>query len=309
MGGGMLPPAVVALLLLALTTIPARATREIATFDFGWRWRLGLHGVPHKDAPPEPPSTGPGPNPPEAAVAYDDSAWAAVHLPHDGLISQGANNVSCPTGCSGRSFIPRHVMWYRKSFTLPPRWTGGADNESSVWVEFDGVFHAAIVYLNGAVVARNAEGYLGFRVPLDNATLRGGAGEKNVLAVFVDPDGGGGFSQVTRSGWWYEGAGIYRHARVVRSAPVRVARDGLVARSQLSGLAPRGAARTTVAAAAVLSLSATIENAGATAAAAGVEVSFSLVDKHSGAVVGRATSGRSETAATEAPCPPFPSLC
>ena len=147
-------------LLTALLT-PSRATREIATFDFGWRWRLGLHGVPKKDAPPEPPSTGPGVNPPEAAAAYDDSAWAAVHLPHDGLIAQGASNISCPTGCSGRSFIPRHVMWYRKSFALPARWSGSGgsagssargspDGESSVWVEFDGVFHAAVVFLNGA---------------------------------------------------------------------------------------------------------------------------------------------------------------
>ena len=115
-----------------------------------------------------------------------------------------------PTGCSGRSFIPRHVMWYRKTFSLPATWSSNSrSGAASVWAEFDGVFHACVVYLNGIVVARNAEGYIGFRVALANATgsLLKGAGEPNVLAVFVDPDGGAGFSPLNRSGWWYEGAG------------------------------------------------------------------------------------------------------
>ena len=274
-----------AALALAALTSPARATREVATFDFGWRFRLGLHTVPKKDSPPEAPSTGPGADPPEAAPAYDDSAWAAVNLPHDGLIAQGASNISCPTGCSGRSSIPRHVMWYRKSFGLPDSWSSEAAEDSSVWVEFDGVFHSAIVYLNGVVVAQNAEGYLGFRVPLDNSTglLRG---ERNVLAVFVDPDGGAGFSQIKRSGWWYEGAGIYRHARVVRSAAVRIAQDGLVARSDISAATqPATATLTTVA---------TIENTGLSAVAAGVHIAVTLVEKASGAVVGKAVSATLE---------------
>lgn len=273
--------------MLGLLAAPAAATRETATFDFGWRWRLGLHGTPRKDAPPEPPSSGPGTDPAEAKQSYDDSAWAAVQLPHDGLIAQGANNISCPTGCSGRSSIPRHVMWYRKSFALPPSWSAnsGGGIHSSAWVEFDGVFHAAIVYLNGAIAARSAEGYLGFRVHLDNATgtLRGGAGEKNVLALFVDPDGGAGFSQVKRSGWWYEGAGIYRHARVVRSATVRIAQDGLVARSEVDWLGSEAQTAT-------LSAVATVENADTAAVAAGVYVAFTLVERETGAVVGAATS-------------------
>jgi hypothetical protein len=276
--------------------------RETATFDFGWRFRLGLHGTPAAGGPPEPQSSGPGPEPKEAAAGYDDSAWARVHLPHDGLVAQGASNVSCPTGCSGRSFIPRHVMWYRKSFALPTHWRDGASTETQqqseqdVWVEFDGVFHATIVYLNGAIVARNAEGYLGFRVPLDNATgtLRGAAaGKPNVLAVFVDPDGGAGFSPIKRSGWWYEGGGIYRHARVVRVATLRVAQDGLVARSEIQFAdfeATAAAATATAAESASLVATATIENAGTAAAAAGATVVFMLVERGSGEVVGKATS-------------------
>ena len=186
------------------------STRTVVTFDFGWRHRLGLHERPAPGGPPDPPSTGPGENPAEATPDYDDSAWPHIHLPHDALIMQGTSNVSCPRaagGCSGYSFIPRHVMWYRKSFALPAGWgSAGSERTDHLWVEFDGVFHAAVVYLNGVVVARNSEGYLGFRVPLGNTTgtLRGD-GAPNVLAVFVDPDGGAGFSSIGRSGWWYEG--------------------------------------------------------------------------------------------------------
>jgi hypothetical protein len=181
------------------TPLAAIHSRNVVSFNFGWRHRLGLHQPPAHGGPPDPRSKGPGDDPAEAAVEYDARSWAQVHLPHDGLVALGASNISCPTGCSGRSFIPRHVMWYRKAFSLPPGWAG-SDGDSSVWVEFDGVFHACIVYLNGAVVAQNAEGYLGFRVPLVNASSG-----RNVLAVFVDPDGGAGFSPLNSSGWWYEG--------------------------------------------------------------------------------------------------------
>ena len=267
------------------------STRTVVTFDFGWRHRLGLHERPAPGGPPDPPSTGPGENPAEATLDYDDSAWPHIHLPHDALITQGASKVSCPPpgGCSGRSFIPRHVMWYRKSFALPAGWgSAGSERTDHLWVEFDGVFHSAIVYLNGVVVARNAEGYLGFRVPLGNTTgtLRGD-GERNVLAVFVDPDGGAGFSSIGRSGWWYEGGGLYRHARLVRTASLHIAQDGLVARSVISWGASRGEPS---ADAATLSATATLANAGAVATAAGAEVLFTLVDSTTGRVVGSAVS-------------------
>ena len=71
-----------------------------------------------------------------------------------------------------------HCRWYRKTFQLPSDWAPSVvDSDvysndgagSTVWLEFDGVFYACVVYLNGIVVARNAEGYLGFRVPLTKA--------------------------------------------------------------------------------------------------------------------------------------------
>lgn len=86
------------------------SSRITVSFDFGWRHRLGLHHAPPIDGPPEARSIGPGEHPAEAELEYNDTAWQHVHLPHDGLIALGASNISCPTGCSGNSFIPRHVM-------------------------------------------------------------------------------------------------------------------------------------------------------------------------------------------------------
>eukprot|EP00039_Didymoeca_costata_P021499 m.344703 g.344703 ORF g.344703 m.344703 type:complete len:1020 (-) comp24995_c0_seq1:110-3169(-) len=222
--------------------------------------------------------SGPGNNPAEVQPLYNDSDWTVVNAPHDGLVLQGASNTSCPDGCSGRSYIPRPPMWYRKHFYLPEDWVVDKDSNTSsiVQIEFDGVFHATIVYLNGKIIARNDEGYLGFVVPLSNSTgtLRRGNGNPNILALFIDTNGGAGFSNVSRSGWWYEGGGIYRHTRIVRlPTSVYFATDGVVARSDMlwDGDTPTAS----------LTVQATIMNAG-TISATGMSIMFTLIDKNSG---------------------------
>ena len=104
----------------------------------------------------------------------------------------------------------------------------------------------------------------------------------------MDPDGGAGFSGIKRSGWWYEGSGIYRHARLVRTSSLQVAQDGLVARSTITRTAEGSAAA--AAASATLAVSANITNAGSRAAAAGASVAFTLVERASGKVVATANS-------------------
>jgi hypothetical protein len=48
--------------------------------------------------------------------------WTKVQLPFDALIAAAPSDKACPTGCSGDSYIPRHVLWFRKQFTLPSSW-------------------------------------------------------------------------------------------------------------------------------------------------------------------------------------------
>ena len=143
--------------------------RDTVAFDFGWRFRTGLHATAPVGEPPA--NTDPGVSPPESRPDYDASSWEAVALPHDGLIastplnSSTAGNGACPGGCSGNSFIPRHVLWYRKTFTIPSDWEG-----SSYWIDFQGSFRNTTVWLNGELVTNHVCGYTPFRVRLDNVT-------------------------------------------------------------------------------------------------------------------------------------------
>ena len=120
--------------------------------------------------------------------------------------------------------------------------------------------------------------------------------------MFVDPDGGAGFSQLNRSGWWYEGAGIYRHSRLVRTPqPLQISQDGVVARSSIKWpqlTVAGGADAAAAATSATLTIDATIVNTGRAAAApAGSYVNLTLVETSTGVVVGSATTANRKFAA------------
>ena len=172
----------------------------------------------------------PGTNPPEAALAYDASSWETVQLPHDGLIASAPTESGCPGGCSGKSYIQRKVLWYRKEFTLPVSWTNTND---AVWLDFEGAFRKAVVWINGDKVLTHASGYTPFRLRLDNITSIKAA-EKNAIAVFVDPDNGDGGGRDHGSGWWYEGGGLYRHVNLVKASKLHIAEDGIFAYSNIT---------------------------------------------------------------------------
>ncbi len=191
--------------------------------------------------PPEHPD--PGARPAEAQPGYADADWIDVQLPHDGLVGAAPDVAACPDGCSGRSYIPRHVLWYRKVFALPAAWAG-----SAVWLDFGAAFRLAWVYVNGALVATHDCGYTPFRVRLDNiSSVAYGGNSNNTIAVFVDPDNGDEGGRRHGSGWWYEGGGIYRNVDLVRAPPVHVAQDGLFVYSNVTlGDRPHGPATAVV---------------------------------------------------------------
>ena len=192
--------------VLAATAVGAR---QAANFDFGWRHYL----IPHGSGPPPPPPPAlPLVNPPQAAAAYDDSAWALINTPHDMLIAQGYDE----SAEEKQAYIFRGIGWYRKHFNLPPAWRG-----TSVWLYIEGSFHQTQFWLNGKGLGfedDNAgvvhkQGYTSYWLRLDNATgLKWGPGaaNTNVLASYIDASSG--------TGWWYEGGGLMRHAKLV-SAP------------------------------------------------------------------------------------------
>lgn len=82
-------------------------------------------------------------------------------------------------------------------------------------MEFDGVFRDAQVFLNGHFLGRFPSGYTSFRCDLTDVASYGG---RNVLAVRVDA--------TLKEGWFYEGAGIYRHVWLTKTGAVHVGNQG-----------------------------------------------------------------------------------
>ena len=212
----------VALVLTFLS--PARAqqtSREKLLMDFGWKFHLG-----NEWGTAEAPinlcvSSGP------ARPDFNDSSWDTVNLPHDWAVALPFDrNAPADHGFKpiGRKFPQNSVGWYRRTFTLS---AGDAGNR--IWIEFGGVFRDSLVYVNNCLVGRQPRGYSSFRYDITDVANYGG---KNTVAVRVDAS--------KFEGWFYEGAGIYRHVWLVKTAPLAVAPDGTFVYSRFKNNVPQG---------------------------------------------------------------------
>ena len=149
-----------------------------------------------------------------AAEKFNDVAWRSLDLPHDWAIelpfdaSADRNHGFKPVG---PAFPKNSIGWYRRTLELPAE-----DAGKRIWLTFDGVFRDATVWVNGWLVKRHEGGYYPFREDITDAVHFGG---KNVIAVRVDA--------TKFEGWFYEGAGIYRHVWLDKTAPVAIAPDGV----------------------------------------------------------------------------------
>src|ERR1022692_1727483 len=171
-----------------------------------------------------PVATGAGENVSFVQTNYDDSGWRKLNLPHDWAVelpfninADGGHGYK-PVGNS--SFTTNNIGWYRRTFPLPANAAG-----QTPWLEFDGVYRNCLVWLNGHILGRNVSGYSSFYFDVTPYASPGGT---NVLVVRVDAS--------RFEGWFYEGAGIYRHVWLTTANPVHVAHWGtFVATSSLAG--------------------------------------------------------------------------
>jgi len=113
----------------------------------------------------------------------------------------------------GGLFPRTSIGWYRKHFALT-----GADSGRRWLIRFDGVFRDSKVWVNGFYLGGNASGYSGFEFDITDYIRYD---RENVLAVRVDA------SQY--EGWYYEGAGIYRHVWLDSYENLHIAQDGVFA--------------------------------------------------------------------------------
>lgn len=140
-------------------------------------------------------------SPSPSEVAFDDSKWRLLDLPHDwGVESPFIMSEPNQTG----SLPWNAVGWYRKHFALP-----ASAASKRIYIDFDGAMMTPVVYVNGQKAGEWMYGYNSFRVDITPFVK---PGEKNVVAVRVE--------NKTNSTRWYPGAGIYRHVWLVTSNSV-----------------------------------------------------------------------------------------
>lgn len=201
--------------------------RERLLLDFGWRFHFGHGTDATKDFGYNSGRNGSfqktGNFLPAAALPYDDTGWSDVDLPHDWVISLPFKNDASLSSKGfypvGRSYPENSVGWYRRVFDVPME-----DKDKRISVEFDGVYREALVVFNGYYIGRHHGGYDPFRYDVTDFVK---PGEPNVLLLRVDA--------TESDGWFYEGAGIYRHAWLVKTAAVHVAQWGTFVRSTVQG--------------------------------------------------------------------------
>ena len=231
---------VTALLLGALSAVAEdNPPREKLLMDFGWRFAFGHATDPAKDFDPAPANemfnyltkTGNGRG--AAKVDFDDNGWRKLDLPHDWAVEapfDERGSGSHGYKAVGKNFPGSSVGWYRKSFFIPASDLGRRLN-----VEFDGVFRDSQAWVNGFYLGREASGYSPFRYDISDYLNYGGT---NVIAVRVDA--------TLEEGWFYEGAGIYRHVWLTKTAPLHVARWGTFVTTKVNKNSADVTARVTV---------------------------------------------------------------
>ncbi|HEX7617363.1 MAG TPA: glycoside hydrolase family 2 TIM barrel-domain containing protein, partial [Verrucomicrobiae bacterium] len=152
-----------------------------------------------------------------------------VNLPHDWAVElpfDWAADGSHGFHTLGVKYPMNSIAWYRRTFELPKE-----DEGKRIWLTFDGVFRDATVWVNGWCVRHHEGGYYPFREDITDVVHYGG---KNTIAVLVDA--------TKVEGWFYEGAGIYRHVWLDKTAPVAIAPEGIFVRSYFSNNVPNAEA-------------------------------------------------------------------
>ena len=194
--------------------------RKKIDFDEGWKFHFGHAADPARDfnygLTTIFSKTG---NAPGTAIdpRFNDADWRSLDLPHDWAVELPFADVKNDDLMShgykavGGLFPETSIGWYRKHFAV-----ARSDSGHRFQVQFDGVFRNGSFWLNGFYLGNNLSGYIGKSFDITDYI---NYDRENVLVVRVDA------SQY--EGWFYEGAGIYRHVWLNEYDNVHVSSDGL----------------------------------------------------------------------------------
>lgn len=194
----------------------AQNVREVIRLDEGWKFALGNAADPAKDfgcgteyfnyLTKANSIHNEGPYSPK----FDDKDWQEVRVPHDWVTTLPyAQPASHSHGYKtvGYKYPETSVGWYRKVIHIP-----ADDLGKHIALQFDGIFRDARIWFNGFYMGTEPSGYA---TQVYDVTEYVNYGGDNLICVRADA--------MLEEGWFYEGAGIYRDAWLMKSAAVSVA--------------------------------------------------------------------------------------
>ncbi len=183
---------------------------EKYSFDRDWKFHLGEpeeYDLKSHSASYSLCKTGGATGP--AGKSYDDENWQTVCVPHDYLAAADFSE----NELLSHGYRVRQNAWYRKRFALPEEFKG-----KTITLCFEGVSVCADFYFNGSLIAKSISAYT--EVTLD-LTDRAFFGDTAINTIAVHVDG------TSTEGWWYEGAGIYRHVNLYIKSPLHIEHNGV----------------------------------------------------------------------------------
>ncbi|MEI8087365.1 MAG: beta-galactosidase GalA [Paludibacter sp.] len=185
--------------------------RELLTLDKGWRFHLGDIAFPvitgHSNTYQ---SAKAGKAWGAAAPDFDDALWRVLNLPHDWAVEGAFDSIANVS----QGYRNRGFGWYRRSFKLSPE-----DNGKHIELQFDGIATNATIWVNGTLLHRNWCGYTSMYIDITPYAVYGE--NINIISVRVDAN--------AQEGWWYEGAGMYRHTWLLKRSALHIKTDGVYA--------------------------------------------------------------------------------
>jgi beta-galactosidase len=208
--------------------------RKLINLDEDWKFHLGHARDPEKNfkygghGAVDAKLSNDGLLKPYAAIltaGFDDREWRTLRLPHDWavelpFVKPAAHELFYafhgykPIGLH---YPENSVGWYRKRLSLPPE-----DAHKRHVLQFDGVYRDCKVFVNGDCVGENKSGYSGCAFDISNYLY---FDKPNMVVVKVDA--------TQYEGWWYEGAGIYRHVRLIQTDGIHIPVNGTYVRSDI----------------------------------------------------------------------------
>jgi beta-galactosidase len=216
------------LMMVFVVSTHAQSARKKTNIDKGWKFALGHAANAEKDfnysistifsKSGAAPGTAINPG-------FNDSTWRNIDLPHDWAVELPFVNVDNFDVQShgykpvGGLFPATSIGWYRKHFTVP-----AADSGKRFELQFDGIYRDANIWVNGFYLGNNKSGYVAENYDITDVIH---FHKPNVIVVRADA--------TQYEGWFYEGAGIYRHVWLNEYEQTHINTHGIFAYSTTKG--------------------------------------------------------------------------